>query len=755
MHDNNHIPPQNNAGAGTTAAEPIAGAGDQLSWQVQAAQVAAADPLVEAFAMLTGKLHQPISVQQLRMALPVGNGKVGPAALVEAAEFSGFEVRVLKVELAKISPITLPCILLLKGERAAVLLSVKNGQGQILLPEMPTTEQSIAMRQLQADYVGYAIFARPAHLRRRVSEQDSYEKESGKWFWSALLKHRRIYRDVIIAALFVNIFAAISPLFAMNVYDRVVPNRAMETLWVLAGGIFLAYLFDVFLRGLRSYFIDAAGREADRVLAGRLYRHLMGMRLDPGNTSAGALADELRQFESVRDFFTSASLVALVDLPFVLLFLLMIWLIGGWLVLVPLVALPLALSVCWWVQKPLDALVKEGMRERALKNSLLVESITGLETIKTQNAEAEMQSQWSQLVDVGGRNWVKTRALSNIALNFAGWVAQIANVIMVVLGVYLIAGSQMTTGALVACTILLGRAMAPMASMASLLSRAVHSWDAFQMLDRFMQREGERAASRTYINRLRINGDFRFDNVSFQYPGQEDSYALRNINLHIRPGERVGVIGGMGSGKSTLIRLMSGLYLPTEGSLMVDGADIRQIDPSELRGHIGFVEQTPFLFSGSIRDNIAFGHREVDDATVLRAARIAGVTDFTSSTAQGLAQQVGERGVLLSGGQRQAVALARSFLFDPPILLMDEPTGAMDRAFENRFIDRMSSMIAGKTVVIVTHRQAMLALCDRLIIMDQGIILADGPKNEVLAALKAGQVRRPASGVAGGMGGLM
>lgn len=723
------------------------------------AHLAAGDHLVEAFCLLTDRLHQPISVAQVKAGLTVGSGKVTPTALLESAESAGFDVRILRVSLDKIATMTLPCVILLKGERAAVLLRKSDGKGpdvkcEILLPELPSAPQIVRLSELEKDYAGFSIFARPATLRQRISENDQFDRAKGRWFWSAISRHRKIYRDVAFAALFVNIFAVISPLFAMNVYDRVVPNRAIETLWVLAGGVFLIYFFDLFLRSLRAYFIDAAGREADKVLAGRLYRHLMGMRLDVGNMSAGALSDEIRQFESLREFITSASLIALIDLPFVILFLIMIWLIGGWLVIIPLVAIPLALSVCWWVQKPLDVLIKEGMRERALKNSLLVESIVGLETIKTQNAEAEMQSQWSQLIDVGGRTWVKTRALSNVALNFSSWVAQIANVLMVILGVYLIADSKMTTGALVASTILLGRAMAPMAAMANLLSKAVHSWDSFEMLNRFMERDTEREHGKVYVGRPRLAGDFRFENVSFKYPGQE-GFALRNVNLHIRPGERVGVVGGMGSGKSTLIRLMAGLYLPTEGALLVDGADLRQIDPSELRASMGFVEQTPFLFSGSIRDNIALGHREVDDTTVMRAARIAGVTDFTNATSQGLAQQVGERGVLLSGGQRQAVALARSFLFDPPILLMDEPTGAMDRAFEARFIDRLGSGIQGKTVMIVTHRQAMLALCDRLIIMDQGIVLADGPKNDVLAALKAGQIRRPVQGTTQGVGGMI
>lgn len=726
--------------------------GDGPNWLAEAALLACADPLVEAFSILSGKLHQPISPLQLKAGLSSGSAKVSPSGLVEAAEYAGFEVRILRVPLEKIGAITLPCMLILKGERACVLERKFNKDAfQVTYPELPGESKRLSYKHLNAEYAGFAIFARPAMLHKRISEKDEFEYKNKGWFWSAIKTHRKIYRDVFMAAFIVNMFAVVSPLFVMNVYDRVVPNKAMDTLWVLASGALVAYFFDIFLRGLRAYFVDAAGREADKVISGRLFRHLVAMRLDSGRVSAGALADELKQYESLRDFFTTAALTTAIDIPFQLVFIFMIFLIGGWLAVVPLVMVPVALLVSWSVQGPLNELVKEGMKERAYKNSLLVETIAGLETVKTQNAEAELQSQWSQLVEMGGRNWVKTRAYSNFALNFAAWIAQISNILMVILGVYLITETQMTTGALVACTILLGRVMAPLATIANLLTRMNQSWEALQQLDRFMQREPERQAGKVYLSRPKIDGDFRFEKVSFKYPDQ-GGWALEDINLHIRPGERVGIIGGMGSGKSTLVRLMSGLYIPTEGSLLVDGADIRQIDPSELRSRVGFVEQIPFLFAGSIRDNIALGHRDIDDTAVLRAARIAGVTEFTSNSETGLAQPVGERGVLLSGGQRQAVALARAFLFDPPILLMDEPTGAMDRAFESRFIDRLATITAGKTLVIITHRQAMLALCDRLIVMDQGMVLADGPKNDVMNALKAGQIRRARPGrPAGGL----
>jgi len=712
----------------------------------EAALLASADPLIEAFSILSGKLHQPLSPLQLKAGLSSGSAKVSPAGLVEAAEYAGFDVRILRVPLEKIGVITLPCILILKGERACVLERKLNKETyQVVYPELPGESKRLSAKHLNAEYAGFAVFARPGTLNKRISEHDEYDHKPKGWFWSAIKVHRKVYRDVIVAALLVNLFAVISPLFVMNVYDRVVPNKAMDTLWVLAIGALVAYLFDMFLRGLRGYFVDAAGKEADKVVSGRLFRHLMAMRLDSGRVSAGALADELKQYESLRDFFTTAALTTAIDIPFLFVFIFMIMLIGGWVAIVPLIMVPIALAVCWHLQKPLNELVKEGMKERAYKNSLLVESIAGLETIKTQNAEAELQSQWTQLIDVGGRNWVKTRAISNFAANFTAWMAQISNILMVILGVYLITQNYMTTGALVASTIMLGRVMAPVGTVANLLTRWNQSKESLEQLDRFMQREPERPAGKTYLSRPKIEGDYRFDNVSFKYP-EQSGWALEGINLHIRPGERVGIIGGMGSGKSTFVRLMSGLYMPTEGSLLVDGADIRQIDPSELRARTGFVEQLPFLFAGSIRDNIALGHRDIDDAAVLRAARIAGVTEFTSNSELGLDQPVGERGVLLSGGQRQAVALARAFLFDPPILLMDEPTGSMDRAFETRFIDRLASITGGKTLVIITHRQAMLALCDRLIVMDQGVILADGPKLDVLNALKAGQIRRARPG---------
>lgn len=725
----------------------------ESTWLAEAAQLANADPLVECFALLSGKLHHPISVAQLKSSLTTGSGKVSPVALVEAAEFHGFDVRVLRVPLNKIAAATLPAILILKGDRACVVEKrVKEGF-EVVYPETPAVVQQVALKAMERDYAGFAMFARPGHHKRRIDKNEGVETANEGWFWSAIMKHKKVYADVLLAALIVNLFALISPLFVMNVYDRVVPNRAIETLWVLAIGVLIAYAFDFFLRGLRAYFVDAAGRETDRLLSGRLFRQLLSMRLDTGRVSAGALADELKQYESLREFFSTTGMLAMLDFAFMWIFLVAILLVGGWLVLVPLITVPIVFAIGWWMQKPLDELVKEGMKERAYKNSLLVETIAGLETVKTQNAEAELQNQWSQLVEVGGRNWVKTRMLSNFVVNFAAWVSQLSSVLMVILGVYLIADQKMTTGALVACVILMGRVMAPLAGMASLLARFDQSRASLKQLDEFMKRETDRTPGKNYIEKTTLSGDFRFQQVKFKYPDQQ-GWALDDINLSIHPGERVAIIGGMGSGKSSILRLLTGLYLPTEGSLMVDGVDIRQIDPSELRAKVGFVEQTPFLFAGSLRDNIALGHRDVDDAAIIRAARIAGVTEFTANTEAGLAQQVGERGALLSGGQRQAVALARAFLFDPPVMLMDEPTGAMDQSFEARFIDRLSSVVPGKTVIIVTHRRAMLALCERLIVMDQGVILADGPKDEVINALKAGTIRRARPSASGQIGSL-
>jgi ATP-binding cassette subfamily C protein LapB len=536
----------------------------------------------------------------------------------------------------------------------------------------------------------------------------------------------------------INLFALASPLFIMNVYDRVIPNNAFETLWVLAAGVGIVFLFDFILKNLRAHFLDVAGRKADVKISSQLYEQIMGMTMSARPGSAGVLASNMKEFEGLRDFFTSSTMVALVDFPFVILFILLIMLIGGWVAVVPAVAVPLILVVGLLLQKPMQKIIRQSMNESALKNAQLFETITGLETIKMQAAEGYVQRKWEELNDKASRTSVKARRISAFALNYTVLIQQVTNVAVVIAGVYLISEGLLSMGALIACVILSGRAMAPLAQVAGLLTRMNQSKEALSQLDELMKKEVERPAGKHFISKPTIEGRIEFKDVIFHYPDQAVP-ALNHMSFVIEPGDRVGIIGAVGSGKTTIERLIVNLYKPDSGSVQIDGTDVRQIDPGDLRRSIGAVQQDPQLFYGSVRENITMGHETAPERAVIRAAEMAGVMEFLRDSPHGLDTLVGERGEALSGGQRQAVAIARSLLYDPPVMILDEPTASMDPASENRLKKRLNKLCEGKTTLLITHKGSMLGIVEKLILIDRGKLVAFGPKDEVIANLQARQ----------------
>jgi ATP-binding cassette subfamily C protein LapB len=509
---------------------------------------------------------------------------------------------------------------------------------------------------------------------------------------------------------------------------------------VLAAGVLTVFAFDFILRSLRAYFVDVAGKSADIQLASRLFEQLLGMRMANRPPSAGAQANTMREFEHLREFFTSATLVALVDLPFVFLFVGIIYVIGGPVAVVPLVAIPAVVIVGLIMQVPLRMVARRSLREAQQKHAILVESIMGIETVKSACAEGRMQREWENFVGATATTGKRAHTLAALALNFSVVMTQLVTVGVVVFGVFLIQDGLMTVGALVACTILAGRAMAPLGQIAGLLTRYHQAMASLRALDGMMKQEVDRPTSKRFLHRPTFNGNVEFKNVTFRYPGQKQP-ALNEVSIKINAGERVAIIGRIGSGKTTLERLMMGLYDPEEGAVLVDGTDIRQIDPVDLRRNIGCVPQDNFLFFGSVRENIALGAPFVDDEMVMRAARAAGADDFVQRHPDGYDMPVGERGSALSGGQRQAVAVARALLFDPPILVLDEPTSNMDHSTENRFVASLREILPGRTLLLITHRGSLLTLVDRLVVLDYGRVVADGPKDSVLQALMRGKIQ--------------
>lgn len=723
-----------------SAQSPAPAGAAATEWLIRRPDAAVDDPLLGCLVALSHLLERPASAQALTAGLPLVNGLLTPDLFPRAAERAGLSAKLLRRPLRAIDEMVLPCVLLLRDRRAAVLLGrLPDDQFNLLLPDAGSGAITIGLEELERRYTGYAFFAKPT-FGFAQRERELVSERGGHWFWSTIRRQWPIYVEVVLAAILINCFAVATSLFAMNVYDRVVPNNALDTLWVLTVGMAIVLGFDFLLKILRGYFVDTAGKAADIRLASKIFEHVLGIRMAARPRSAGAFASNLREFETLRDFFTSATLVTLVDLPFLLLFLFIIWLIGGAVALVPLAGVPLVIGVGLVLQVPLNRIVRRAFREASQKHGILVEAINGLETIKSVGAEGRMQRAWEQFVSATAESANQSRLLSAVTVNFANLIGNSVYVGVIVVGVYEIAAGRLTTGGLIACSILAGRAMAPLGQVAAILTRYHQARTSLDTLNGIMRLPIERPNDRIFVHRPTIKGSIEFKNVSFCYPGQKLP-ALTDVSFRIAPGERVGLIGRIGSGKSTIEKLVLGLYEPDTGSVLIDGIDVRQLDPADLRRNIGCVPQDIILFQGTIRENITLGAPFVEDSAVLRAATVAGVEDFVGRHPAGYDLNVGERGEMLSGGQRQSVAIARALLLDPPVLVLDEPTSAMDNGAESRLIQRLARELVGRTLLLVTHRASLLVLVERLIVMEGGRIVADGPKEKVLKALAAGQIR--------------
>ncbi len=710
------------------------------AWAIRESFATRDDCLLRALETLTQLHERPTSGQALAAGLPLpADGLMTPALAPRALERAGLSARLVRRPIPAIDALSMPCILFLKDRRCVLLVEREGALLRVIVPETGRGVIEVELAELERRYDGHALFARP-EIGYEQRDRPIAEERKRHWFWSTLLRQWPTYAEVMIAAVMINVFALASPLFVMNVYDRVVPNNALDTLWVLALGVGIVFAFDFLLKTLRGYFIDTAGRIADIRLASRIFEQVLGIRMAARPASAGAFANNLREFESLRDFFTSATVTTLVDLPFVLFFITIVWLIGGPVALVPALAVPLVIGVGLLMQIPLNRVVRRTFKESAAKHGVLVEAINGLETIKSIGAESRLQRGWERYVAATAESANRSRFLSAVTVNVAGLAANLVTVAVVVVGVYRIGEGLMTVGALVACTIISGRAMAPLGQVAGLLTRYHQAKMSYDTLNRVMAMPIERSPDMRFLDRPRLGGTIEFKNVTLTYPGQKIP-ALSDVGFRVERGERVGLIGRIGSGKTTIEKLVLGLYTPEKGAVLLDGTDLRQLDPADLRRNIGCVPQDVFLFQGSVRENITMGASFADDAAVLRAAEISGVEDFVSRHPLGYDMPVGERGDLLSGGQRQAIALARALLLDPSILMLDEPTSAMDNGAENRFKTRLGEELGGRTLLLVTHRASLLGLVDRLIVMDGGRVVADGPRDQVLKALAAGQIK--------------
>ncbi|HRO38103.1 type I secretion system permease/ATPase [Thauera sp.] len=703
-----------------------------------------ADTLLDCLLVVARAHGRALTPDAVLAGLPLERGRLTPALFERAARRAGLASRIVRQPLARIEPALLPAVLLLAEGKACVLMAVDTEAGscELVFPELGESAVVLPLAEIDARHGGVVLYARPRH-RFDARTPEVRGSRVGHWFWSVIAENRRLYRDVLLAALVVNLFALALPLFSMNVYDRVVPNHAVETLWTLATGVLIVLCGDFALRTLRGYFVDLAGARADVRLSATIMEKVLDLRMEVRPESAGSFASNLRAFESVRDFISSATVTAFIDLPFALLFLLVI----GWIALpmvIPfVVGIVLLLIHSLTVQRRMHALAETSYRASAQRNATLVEGLVGIETVKALGAEAVIQGKWESSATLVASVGARLRLLAATATNGALWVQQMVSLATVVIGVYLIRDGALTMGGLIACYLLSSRAMAPIGQVAGLLVQYHSAATAFESLDELMKRPVERPPEMRFTSRPALRGEIEFRNVGFAYREGEEA-VLREVSFRIRAGEKVAVLGRVGSGKTTLEKLILGLYRPGSGAVLVDGIDLRQLDPAELRRNIGYVPQDVTLFYGSLRDNIAMGLPQADDAAVARAARIAGLAEFVDAHPHGYGMLVGERGESLSGGQRQAVAVARALIADPPILLLDEPTAAMDHASEEALKQQLREHAAGKTMIVVTHRTSLLDLVDRIIVVDAGRIVADGPKAQVVDALRQGRIGRAA-----------
>lgn len=705
------------------------------------------DPLLESLVLFAKLYYRPVQKESLVAGLPINPGDDGPelfsiesskGLFSRVAKRAGFSSRLVKREIEEFSNLLLPCILVLKDRQACILDSINHetGEAKIVLPEPEGGEQVLSLDKLSEEYLGFAFLLKKAYQYQRRS-LNLIEAKKGHWFWGAVWRSREIYSSVLLASLLVNIFILATPLFVMNIYDRVIPNNAVETLWVLTSGIVLVYLFDTVLRLIRNYFLEIAGKKSDIIISSILFEHTLNLRLESWPRSVGAFASNLRDFESIRTFLTSATLAAFIDLPFAIIFLIVIAMVGGLMALIPIATLVLLIGYGMLMVKPLRESIEATYEASANKHALLVENLHNIQTIKSLGSHNHSLWEWEEATGEIASKSLKSRNLSGSITIVTNLLVQLTTVALVIAGVYMVQDQSLSLGGLIATIILSSRVIGPMGQVASLIANYQQTKTAYLNLNELMQREVERPEEKQFVERPEFHGSIAFDKLSFTYPECERE-ALSEVSFNIKPGEHVGIIGKIGSGKSTLGKLLLGLYRPSNGGILIDNLDIKQIDPADFRRNIAYVSQDTELLRGTVRENILYKDPHISDEALLKAAHIGGLDLFLNRHPRGFDMPVGEQGSGLSGGQRQSISIARAALLDPPIVILDEPTSHMDNTTETILKQRLQEFTKGKTMVLITHKSSLLDLVDRLVLLDEGRVILDGRKEEVLKALQGG-----------------
>ncbi len=693
------------------------------------------DPLLAALDYLAthhGKAFSPAAVLQ---GLPLSGGVLTLDLFARAAERLGFDAKVVGRRPSEVSGLVCPFVVPLKSGDVAVVVEKRHGarSATVVVPGVSDARKK-RLKELDREALDTVIYVADRRQQEAVASDAAMTRRMrGHWLWSILFRLWPTWIYVIVAALVINLLGVALPLFVMNVYDRVIPNNSVPTLWALAAGVVIALCADFMLRMLRAGVIDSSGQRVDMKASAVLFEQALDATMASRSNRAGEFANHIREFEAVRDFFTSSSIVSAIDLLFIGVFLALLYMIVGPLALVPLLAVPVVLIATLLIQVPLSRSVNRAQITKTNRHTVLVESMVAVETIKTISGEGVLQKKWEDAVAGSVRASSSLRFWSSLAMYFSMFVQQSVSVVLIVWGVYLVAAGDITIGALIASNILAGRVLAPLGGIAMTLARAQSSFSALRQLNRMMKLDRDHKSLPEAGNRIERGGlDLR--EVTFSYPAQQ-AKALDNVSLTVAPGERIGVVGRVASGKSTLGKLLCGLYAPNSGAVIIDGIDVKHRWMADVRQSVAYVAQEPDLFAGSLRENIVFGKTH-DESAFDAATAASGIAGLAQSHPLGYSLPVGERGRAISGGQRQAVAVARALLGAPKVLFLDEPTSAMDNLTEAAFIRSLRDWLKpDTTLILATHRVSMLDLVDRLVVMEDGRVVADGPKDKVMASL--------------------
>ncbi len=705
------------------------------------------DALLDCLVLFTKLYHKPFSAEALTAGLPVEPGVESPelfsinnakGLFSRAAERAGLKSSLIRRPLNQISPLQLPMIILLSNQSACILdrFSEDGEQVKIIMPAEEAIEQWVDVEDLQDEYIGFGFMVKKAFEYTDENSRTLHLQQK-HWFWSTLKLSVPVYKDVLYASLLINLFVLASPLFTMNVYDRVVPNNAIETLWVFAVGVSIVYVIDAFLKYTRTFLLESAAKKSDVIMSSIVFEKVLDLKMENHPSSVGSFASNLKDFDSIRGFLTNATMAAIIDLPFALIFLAVIAYIGGYMVMIPLVTMTFILSYAFFIKKPLRESIESSHEASAKKSSILIETLSNIETLKSLGTLSQVQYKWEESTGEIAEKSLKSRMISSSIPTITQLLIQINTVMIIVYGVYLIQAFELSMGGLIAIVMLTSRSLAPMGQVASLMTNYEDTKTSYETLNDIISQESERPTGKQFVQRPDFSGLIEFADVTFSYPDTEVP-ALKNVSFIIKPGERVAIIGRIGSGKSTIQKLILGLYAPESGQILIDGIDIKQIDPADLRKHLGYVSQDITLFRGTVKENVTYRATHASDGAMIRAAQISGTSEFIKKHPRGYEMPVGERGQGLSGGQRQSIGIARALLLDAPIMLMDEPSNAMDQITEANLLKNLSENLAGRTTIYVTQKMTLLSIVDRVIVMNDGKIFIDAPKEDALKQLQGG-----------------